>query len=87
MDVDELNDRKDRRLREITKLTECDAFTGYFSDRLRERQKELETAVLEDDSLTPEQREIMRRMATEYRTYTRKIVSTDRALALRPAMG
>lgn len=83
MDADELNELKEARQRDINKLMECDGFTGYFSDRLRDRQKELETSVLEDDSLTPEQREIMRRMATEYRTYTRKIVTTDHAMAKR----
>ena len=63
---DQLIEEADAKSRAIGQLMECEGFKGYYLDALRKRQADFDGAVLRDNSLSHEEREIRRRIGREY---------------------
>ena len=68
----------ERTLRHIHDLRACQAFDEYFLRRLRERREKLALQVLDEDKLTPEEREKIRQRYLEARDLL-KLVEQDEA--------
>lgn len=65
----------------IDELKKCGAFTGYYMGRLRAKADALKARVLNDGSISPEEREHLRRIWLEYENEILKMVESDAGVA------
>lgn len=76
--IDDTRLQAERTLTHINQLKECPAYGAYLVPRLKARREELAQKVLDDEKLTPEERERVRAQYKEARDVL-KVVDNDQA--------
>lgn len=81
METPEQVEKAQARIAHIDELKKCPAWAAYYLPRLREKQAAIGQKVLSDEKLSPEERERLRRVWTEYEHELRKFVDSDEQVA------